>query len=592
MWKHLKIWMKLVFMGIVLLGGMAGISFVSFMALERVKDDAISNLEITIRTSFDNSVKDQVTNVVSMLDEIYGRYEAGELTQEEARESGASLVRNIRYKDGGYFWMDDMQGNNVVLLGNDTEGTNRYNAQDAYGNQYVQGFISQAKAGGGFTDYYFPREGEEEASPKRAYTQMFEPWGWVVGTGNYTDDIDDEVAAQQSVLETTADRIQKVISMIMTICFLVSVAMMLMIIFGVSRGFRDTITGLKALAGGDFSHSFPRKYKKRRDDFGILIRETELMKTGVAGLIGQVKEQSETIYGLVGSMTENVTSLTGEIENMSSSTQQLAANMEETSASSEEMAASAQTAEDNSKIMAEEAVRGKTEAGEIGRRANDTKEAAGRSQEKAQQLLTQINARLSGALDHVKVIDQIHVLAEGIMSVASQTNLLALNASIEAARAGEAGRGFAVVAREIGALAEESKETVNKIQNITGQVTEAVGNLSDSAGELLQFVSTDVQSDYEGFLKIGEQYSQDASMVEQLTDRISRNAGELNEMIQNISEIVKNVAMAAQEGAESTSDIAGRNSDVRAKARNILDMVDRTNKAVGVLEEEVQKFKV
>ena len=592
MWKHLKIWMKLVIMGLVMLAGMIGISFVSFLSLERVKNDAIDNLEITIRERFDDSVKTQVTNVISMLDELYGRCEAGELTLEETRELGRSLVRNIRYKDGGYFWMDDAEGNNVVLLGNSTEGTNRYGAEDANGNKYVQQFISQAKAGGGFTDYYFPREGEEEASPKRAYTQLSKPFGWVVGTGNYTDDIDEEVAAQQKVMESTTLAIQKIIFIIMVVCFLVSVAIMFMIIFGISKGFKDTIAGLKALAGGNFAYSFPQKYEKSSDDFGILIQETGRMKNAVAGLVGQVKEQSKVIYGLVGNITDNVTSLNDEIETMSSTTQDLAANMEETSAASEEMAASTQTAEEDSRTMAEEASRGNTEAGEIGRRANDTKETAEKAQEKAQKLLNEINARLASALENVKVIDQIQVLAEGIMNITSQTNLLALNASIEAARAGEAGRGFAVVAGEIGALAEQSKETVGKIQNITGQVTQAVGNLSDSAGELLEFVSTDVQNDYDSFLKIGEQYSRDAGMIGEMTDLISRSAGEVSQMMQNIAEIVKNVATAAQDGAEGTSDIANRNSDVRSEAENIMEMVRQANGAVGVLEEEVQRFQI
>lgn len=592
MWKHLKIWMKLVIMGLVMLVGMIGVSFVSFLSLERVKNDAIDNLDITIRERFDDSIKDQVTNAVSMLDELYGRYEAGELTLEETQQLGMSLVRNIRYQEGGYFWMDDTEGNNVVLLGNSTEGTNRYDAEDAQGNKYVQQFISQAKDGGGFIDYYFPREGEEEASPKRAYTQLFEPFGWVVGTGNYTDDIDAEVAAQQKVMEATTRAIQKVIFIIMVVCFVISVGIMFMIIFGISKGFKDAIAGLKALARGNFAYSFPEKYEKHRDDFGILIQETGHMKNEVAKLVGQVKEQSKVIYGLVGNITDDVTSLNAEIETMSATTQNLAANMEETSAASEEMAASAQSAEDNSRTMAEEASRGNTEAGEIGRRANDTKETAENAQEKAQKLLTEINARLANALENVKVIDQIQVLAEGIMNITSQTTLLALNASIEAARAGEAGRGFAVVAGEIGVLADESKETVGKIQNITGQVTQAVGNLSDSAGELLEFVSTDVQSDYDSFLKIGEQYSQDAGMVGEMTDLINRSADELNQMMQNISEIVKNVAIAAQDGAQGTSDIASRNSDVRSKAENIMEMVRQANGAVEALEEEVKSFQI
>ena len=89
-------------------------------------------------------------------------------------------------------------------------------------------------------------------------------------------------------------------------------------------------------------------------------------------------------------------------------------------------------------------------------------------------------------------VERISSKVAAINSIASQTNLLALNASIEAARAGEAGRGFAVVAEEIRNLAEQSKEAVVKIQNVTQAVTGSVGNLSEDSAKLLSFVETDV----------------------------------------------------------------------------------------------------
>lgn len=592
MWKNLKIWMKLVIMSSVLIIGMLLIVWIGMSSLRNVTENSLITLEKTIRDDFDNFSKSQVVNVISMLDKIYQQYENGEFSEEEAKKLSTDLIRDMRYQDGGYFWADDLEGNNIVLLGNETEGTNRYNAQDANGVYYMHSLISNGKAGGGYSDYHFPREGETEASPKRAYSQIFEPYGWIIGTGNYTDDIDEVVAEQKLAMEQQFNEMKRRIYIVMFSCLALAFLIMSLTIAGVAIGFRDTISGLKELAKGNFTHKFPQKYAKRKDDFGILIQETNNMEASVANLVDHVKENTDGIYELVGNITSNITALTDKIESISATTQELAASMEETSASSEEMAASAEMANKAAGTMSEQSISGKEEAIEIGKRAEKTKTAVIDAQKRAEALLTEMNVKLSGALEQVKVINQIGELAEAIMGITSQTNLLALNASIEAARAGEAGRGFAVVADEIGQLADQSKNTVSKIQQIISQVTVAVQNLSTNAAELLQFVSKDVHDDYTHFLQVGNQYSKDGEEIEIMVGSINTNAVSLSNMLENITEAVKNVATAAQEGAQGTNDIADRNTEIRENAGSVMDMVAQTNTLIGILKQEVAKFQV
>lgn len=543
MWKNLKIWMKLVIMSSVLIIGMLLIVWIGMSSLRNVTENSLITLEKTIRDDLDNFSKSQVVNVISMLDKIYQQYENGEFSAEEAKKLSTDLIRDMRYQDGGYFWADDLEGNNIVLLGNETEVTNRYNAQDANGVYYMHSLISNGKAGGGYSDYHFPREGETEASPKRAYSQIFEPYGWIIGTGNYTDDIDEVVAEQKLAMEQKFNEMKRRIYIVMFSCLALAFLIMSLTIAGVAIGFRDTINGLKELAKGNFTHKFPQKYAKRKDDFGILIQETNNMETSVANLVDHVKENTDGIYELVGNITSNITVLTDKIESISATTQELAASMEETSASSEEMAASAEMANKAAGTMSEQSISGKEEAIEIGKRAE-------------------------------------------------KTNLLALNASIEAARAGEAGRGFAVVADEIGQLADQSKNTASKIQQIISQVTVAVQNLSTNAAELLQFVSKDVHDDYTHFLQVGNQYSKDGEEIESMVGSINTNAVSLSNMLENITEAVKNVATAAQEGAQVTNDIADRNTEIRENAGSVMDMVAQTNTLIGILKQEVAKFQV
>ena len=178
------------------------------------------------------------------------------------------------------------------------------------------------------------------------------------------------------------------------------------------------------------------------------------------------------------------------------------------------------------------------------------------------------------------------------MNVVSQTNMLSLNASIEAARAGEAGKGFAVVAGEIGTLAEQSRQTVIKIQEVTQEVTEAVDNLSTNARKLLDFVVNDVTADYEGFLSIGEQYNQDGASVDELMSEFSTIAQELYENMEGIKNSMSDISKAAEEGAEGTTEIAQRASVIACESAEVLEQVTKTKQSAETLRAEIGKFRV
>ena len=113
--------------------------------------------------------------------------------------------------------------------------------------------------------------------------------------------------------------------------------------------------------------------------------------------------------------------------------------------------------------------------------ADSMEQAAKTNMEETGSKVNDILVILNEAIEDSKSVDQVNSLTNDILSISSQTNLLALNASIEAARAGEAGRGFAVVADEIRQLADSSRETANRIQEINSIVTMAVHNLASNA---------------------------------------------------------------------------------------------------------------
>ena len=183
-------------------------------------------------------------------------------------------------------------------------------------------------------------------------------------------------------------------------------------------------------------------------------------------------------------------------------------------------------------------------------------------------------------------------IIESIREIAQQTNLLALNAAIEAARAGEAGKGFAVVATEIGGLAEQSKQAVTKIQNVTQKVTAAVENLSGDAQKLLDFVATDVVASYDMFDGVAKAYNQDAENIDALICDFSATSEELLASIDSVLEAMNGIANATSEGAQGTVDIAERSSDVKNLTDMVSKEVEKCNNTAKKLGEEISVFVV
>lgn len=509
--NNVKVQTKLIIVMLTTIVALVLCAIISSESMKQLQSKALETLETDERASYDEQIKQQVDNVISLCQTIYDQYQAGVYTEEEAKKLAADEIRQLRYGDAGYFWVDQYDGTNVVLLGNDTEGTNRMETKDANGYQMVKEIIRVGQeADGGYTDYVFPKEGETEPSPKRSYSKAFEPFGWVIGTGNYTDYIDDQVASIEKDFSSYVTGRMTLFIISTLIEGIIVVLLLIMIIISIIRPLKKCISSIGVMEQGDFSQAMGTALLKRRDDFGKLAASLESMRNEMSGLIGEVKSQATEITRMVQEIDDNIQALDEEIENVSATTEELAAGMEETAASSEEINAMSHEIESAAKSIATRSQDGATEADDIRDRAVGIKKTTTENDERTKAIHAEINEGLTKALEDIKVVDQIGVLAESIMEITGQTNLLALNASIEAARAGEAGKGFAVVADEIRVLAEQSKAAVVHIQDVTKNVVESVTNLADGAKKLLEFVGTDVVDSFAGFSDMADSYSNDA----------------------------------------------------------------------------------
>lgn len=589
--NNVKVQTKLIIVMLTTIVALVLCAVISSESMKQLQSKALETLEADERASYDEQIKQQVDNVISLCQTIYDQYQAGVYTEEEAKKLAADEIRQLRYGDAGYFWVDQYDGTNVVLLGNDTEGTNRMETKDANGYQMVKEIIRVGQeADGGYTDYVFPKEGETEPSPKRSYSKAFEPFGWVIGTGNYTDYIDDQVASIEKDFSSYVTGRMTLFIISTLIEGIIVVLLLIMIIISIIRPLKKCISSIGVMEQGDFSQAMGTALLKRRDDFGKLAASLESMRNEMSGLIGEVKSQATEITRMVQEIDDNIQALDEEIENVSATTEELAAGMEETAASSEEINAMSHEIESAAKSIATRSQDGATEADDIRDRAVGIKKTTTENDERTKAIHAEINEGLTKALEDIKVVDQIGVLAESIMEITGQTNLLALNASIEAARAGEAGKGFAVVADEIRVLAEQSKAAVVHIQDVTKNVVESVTNLADGAKKLLEFVGTDVVDSFAGFSDMADSYSNDAGSIDALVTDFSASSEQLLASINGVMDAIGEVSKAATEGATGTNDIAEKTGVVVEKAAKIKEKAEAAHHAADKLQQNVEHF--
>lgn len=349
---------------------------------------------------------------------------------------------------------------------------------------------------------------------------------------------------------------------------------------------------LQAISNADFTIEVPKKYLNKEDDMGALCQSIDKMQKSICELVKGVINESSNVENLVLDSVRYIEELTSSIEEVSASTEELSASMEETAASTEEMNASSNEIEKSVESIAIKVEEGTVSAKEIDNRAKGLRANFLESEKKGLKVYEETREKLKNALNEAKSVEEISTLSHAIMEITEQTNLLALNAAIEAARAGEAGKGFAVVADEIRKLAEDSKNAVAGIQEITNRVTNSVANLAQSANSMMEHMSNNVNKDYKIMLDATDKYSMDAEFIKNMILEFNNTSDQILDLIRNMVSGIDGITSAANEGASETSNIAEKTTIVVDKAnesKNLIGCVKEGNKK---LLELVSKFKV
>ncbi|MBO3760462.1 methyl-accepting chemotaxis protein [Ciceribacter sp. L1K22] len=524
----------------------------------------------------------------------------GTLTREEAQERAKEVIGAMRYGTDGYLWINDMTPTMVMHpIKPELNGKDLSQNKDPEGKFLFVEFVNTVKASKeGFVDYLWPKPGFDEPVQKFSHVIGFEPWGWIVGTGVYADDL--AAAFRRNAIEYGT---------ISVVAILLIAGAAWLVVRSIGGGIARIRTAMADIAeeridteivDADNNDEIGKMAKTLlvlrdsvKDRLNLRVREAEqqqaldserqsnervlrtsaerqehaihelgtalerLAQGDLTVSIGALGEEYEklrrdfnaavgalsSVLGAISQtsnvVTENAQGISEATNNLSRRTEQQAAALEETAAALDEITATVRTSSER--------------ANEAREMVNETKASANRSGEIVRSAVDAMG-RIEGASNRISQI--ISVIDE----IAFQTNLLALNAGVEAARAGEAGRGFAVVAQEVRELAQRSANAAKEIKTL----------INDSAAEVEGGVKL-VRSTGEALIEIEE-------LVNRVNDHVNTIATAAREQstgLQEINTSVNQMDQMTQQNAAMVEETTAAGQTLAAEARNLRELLGR-----------------
>ena len=555
------------------------------------------NARETYRTQLEEKYNDefrlQVQNVVSLVEKFHQDQEKGLLTEEQARKQAADLVRELRYDDGkGYFWIDTAEGINVVLLGRPAEGKSRINDVDPNGVYYIKEILQNGqKDGGGYSEYSFPKPGESEPLKKRAYSIAYKPYNWVIGTGNWVDEIDKKSAIYN---ESLNENLKKDILLAIGILIVIQMIVLFISVY-IGRYFAAPIIAatnkIDKYSKGDYSHDGSLAVFQRKDEIGTMIKALYLLDLNMRNLLKSISSSSEHVASASEELTASADQsalvsgqIATSITDVAASSNQQVDAINSVSSVVQQLSASIEEASANASLSADKASQ-----------AAETAKTGGADVYNAINQMNLIEAAVNDSAEVVRKLGErskeIGMIVDTISGIAGQTNLLALNAAIEAARAGEHGRGFAVVAEEVRKLAEQSQDAAKQIANL---IHEIQGD-TDNAVLSMDKGTKEVQDGTKVVISSGESFKEMVNLVESVAQQSRGIAATIHEMatgteqivisVQSIDERTKRVAEESETVSAATQEQTASVNEIATASQSLATMAQK-------LQVEVNKFKI
>lgn len=354
-------------------------------------------------------------------------------------------------------------------------------------------------------------------------------------------------------------------------------------ILATNKDIRDIISGIDK-GEGDLTR---RVAVLSNDEIADLGNGINLFMDKLQQILKMIIENTNHMENVVREVGESVATSNDSATDLSAMTEELSATMQDVGHSVSVINNNTENVRGDVEMIAHK-------SGEINEFSKEMKANADKMESDARNNMDEtigiILEGLGKAIEDSHSVGQVTSLTDEILNISSQTNLLALNASIEAARAGEAGKGFAVVADEIRGLADSSRETANRIQQINSVVVAAVNNLSDNANELVGYIQNAILPEFEAFVESGVKYRDNASYIENAMQEFTAKTDMLKKNIDEIALSISAITTAVDEGAEGINGAAKSTQNLVEDIVNISDKMNENKVIAQTLQKSTHVF--